>query len=564
MATLLLITVLLPLASSLFLFLGPRRDVRSARSIALGTALVTLALSLILLVRFRTGVVTPQFAFGEAGGPYGWNWMSRPGIRFALGLDGISLWLFVLTALLQITAIFASWESVQERASSHYGLLMALETGLLGLFASLDVVLFYIFFEFTLIPLFFLIGLYGGPDRRRASVYFFLYTLAGSLLTLLGVIALVVVHYQYSPNNTLTFSIPELTSGLATLPWGEWHQVAPWSASPQALIFLLLFAGFAIKVPMFPFHTWLPLAHVEAPMAGSIILAGVMLKVGGYGLLRFNLGMTPLGAQILFPFLATLAVIGILYGALAALAQSDVKRLVAYSSVSHMGFIVLGLFALNATGMEGAVIQMINHGLTTGALFACVGVIYERYHTREMAEMSGLWARLPLLAFFFILASLGSAALPGLNGFVGEFPILVGMFARSPRAAVLSSLGMILGAYYLLWMLQRVIFGPLHEPHAHPAVGEPAEAGHAGGSHEAAVRPLGWHEVAGLTPLMVLIVVIGVFPGPFFDRIRPSVAPIAARVDASRTPRPIALGGSPRTAAVPSPSLFHANGESGR
>ena len=247
--------------------------------------------------------------------------MSRPGIRFALGLDGISLWLFVLTALLQITAIFASWESVQERASAHYGLLMALETGLLGLFASLDVVLFYIFFEFTLIPLFFLIGLYGGPDRRRASVYFFLYTLAGSLLTLLGVIALVVVHYQYSPTSTLTFSIPELTRGLATLPWDDWHRVAPWSASPQALIFLLLFAGFAIKVPMFPFHTWLPLAHVEAPTAGSIILAGVMLKVGGYGLLRFNLGMTPLGAQILFPFLATLAVIGILYGALAALAQ---------------------------------------------------------------------------------------------------------------------------------------------------------------------------------------------------------------------------------------------------
>src|SRR3954454_23002269 len=236
MATLLLITVLLPLASSLVLFLGPRRDARSARSIALGTALVTLAFSLLLLFGFRTGVVTPQFAFGGEGGTYGWNWISRPGIRFALGLDGISLWLFVLTALLQITAIFASWESVRERASSHYGLLMALETGLLGLFASLDVVLFYIFFEFTLIPLFFLIGLYGGPDRRRASVYFFLYTLAGSLLTLIGVIALVVVHYQYSPNNILTFSIPELTSGLATLPWGEWHRLAPWSVSPQALI----------------------------------------------------------------------------------------------------------------------------------------------------------------------------------------------------------------------------------------------------------------------------------------------------------------------------------------
>ncbi len=233
------------------------------------------------------------------------------------------------------------------------------------------------------------------------------------------------------------------------------------------MIFLLLLAGFAIKVPMFPFHTWLPLAHVEAPTAGSIVLAGVLLKVGSYGLLRFNLGMTPLAAVWLFPLLATLAVIGIIYGALAALAQTDVKRLVAYSSVSHMGFIVLGLFSLNPTGMDGAVIQMLNHGLTTGALFACVGVIYERYHTRSMDEMGGLWNRLPLLAFFFILAALGSAALPGLNGFVGEFPILVGAFGTSPRAAVLAATGMILGGYYLLWMLRRVIFGPLQEPAEH-------------------------------------------------------------------------------------------------
>ena len=231
------------------------------------------------------------------------------------------------------------------------------------------------------IPLFFLIGLWGGPQRRRASITFFLYTLAGSLLTLLGVIALVVVHYQFSPGNVLTFSIPELTSGLSALNWADWQTANSWT-SPQVVIFLLLLAGFAIKVPMFPFHTWLPLAHVEAPTAGSILLAGVLLKVGSYGLLRFNLGMTPLAADWLFPLLATLAVIGIIYGALTALAQTDIKRLVAYSSVSHMGFIVLGLFALNPTGMDGSVIQMLNHGLTTGALFACVGVIYERYHTR--------------------------------------------------------------------------------------------------------------------------------------------------------------------------------------
>ncbi|MDR3638768.1 MAG: NADH-quinone oxidoreductase subunit M, partial [Isosphaeraceae bacterium] len=466
--------------------------------------------------------IVPQFTAGPDGGPYGWSWLEGSGIRFALGLDGLSIWLFALTAVLQITAIFASWESVTERPAHHYAFLLALETGLLGLFASLDVVLFYIFFEFTLIPLFFLIGLWGGPERRKASVTFFLYTLAGSLLTLLGVIALVVVQFQYSPSHTLTFSIPELTQGLAAIQqgdWPEWHAATSWR-SPQVLIFLLLFAGFAIKVPMFPFHTWLPLAHVESPTAGSIVLAGVLLKVGGYGLLRFNMSMTPLGAVYLFPVLASLAVMGVIYGALTALAQTDIKRLVAYSSVSHMGFIVLGLFAMNPTGMDGAVIQMVNHGLTTGALFACVGVIYERYHTREMSEMGGLWNRMPLLAFFLILSSLGSAAVPGLNGFVGEFPILAGMFARDRAASVLAATGMVLGAFYLLWMLQRVLFGPLREPHQHGS-----------DDHGSTVRPVGWHEIAGLTPIMVLIVVIGVYPKPFLDRISPAVAPIAARLE---------------------------------
>ena len=527
MSSLLILTVFLPLAGSLALFLSPRLDQNTARWLALGTALVTLAFSLILVAGFETGVTTPQFAFSEGAAPYGLSWIGRPDIRFSLGLDGLSLWLFALTSVLMITAIFASWESITDRAPMHYAFLLALQTGMLGLFASLDVVLFYIFFEFTLIPLFFLIGIWGGPEKRRASITFFLYTLAGSVLTLLGVIALVVIHYQYSRDHVLTFSIPELTTGLQTLPWGQWRYAGHWAQSPQVLIFLLLFAGFAIKVPMFPFHTWLPLAHVEAPAAGSILLAGVLLKVGSYGLLRFNFAMTPVGAKVLFPLLATLAVIGILYGALAALAQTDIKRLVAYSSVSHMGFIVLGLFAMNATGIEGASIQMINHGITTGALFACVGVVYERYHTREMSELSGLWDRLPLLAFFLIMASMGSAALPGLNGFIGEFPILVGMFARNPLAAVLSSLGMVLGAYYLLWMLQRVVFGPLKEPG-----GEGHGQGHGHDDHAAEghgkIRPVGWHEIAGLAPLMVLIVVIGVFPRPFLSRMRPSLELISA------------------------------------
>jgi NADH-quinone oxidoreductase subunit M len=529
MATLLVFTVLLPLVGSLVLGFWPRLKDESARRIGLAFALSTLALSLILLLGFRSEVKGPQFSFIE-GGRYGLAWLGRPDIRFALGLDGLSLWLFVLTSLLVITSMGASWKSIHERVAAHFAFLLALETGLLGLFASLDVVLFYVFFEFTLIPLFFLIGLWGGPERRRAAVTFFLYTLAGSLLTLLGVIALVVVHYQFSPEKVLTFSIPELTSGLASLQWREWKTASSWS-SPQVLIFLLLFAGFAIKVPIFPFHTWLPLAHVEAPTAGSILLAGVLLKVGSYGLLRFNVGMTPLGAAALFPMLATLAVIGIIYGALAALAQTDIKRLVAYSSVSHMGFIVLGMFALNGTGLDGSTIQMLNHGLTTGALFACVGMIYERYHTRDMTQVGGLWSRLPLLAFFFILAGLGSAAVPGLNGFVGEFPILIGTFERSGRAAVLGATGMILGACYLMWLLRNVVFGPLSEPRT--AEGETAaEGGHA--LSHGSIPPVGWHEIAGLTPLMGLIVLIGVYPRPFLDQMHSAVGRIDENVQTQR------------------------------
>ncbi len=537
MATLLVITVLLPLVASLVLAFAPRLDAHDARQIALAAALVTLGFSLVLLLGFRPQITGPQFAYVSADG-YGLRWLGRPDIRFALGLDGLSLWLFVLTSLLSITAIFASWESITERAALHYAFLLALETGLLGLFASLDVVLFYIFFEFTLIPLFFLIGLWGGPDRRKAAVTFFLYTLAGSVLTLLGVIALVVVHYQYSPRHVLTFSIPELTHGLAALNWEPWKKATSWG-SPQVVIFLLLLAGFAIKVPMFPFHTWLPLAHVEAPTAGSIILAGVLLKVGSYGLLRFNLGMTPLASATMFPLIATLAVTGVIYGALAALAQTDVKRLVAYSSVSHMGFIVLGLFALNSTGLEGAVIQMVNHGLATGALFACVGMIYDRYHTREITKIGGLWNRLPVWAFFLMLAALASAAVPGLNGFVGEFPILVGVFGRSPRTAVLATAGMILGACYLLWMLRMLVFGPLKEP---VAEGSPADEHAATGG---AIAPVGWHEIAGLAPLMVMMVMIGVFPGPFFDQMRPLTAQIIENL-----PQVVAHPGSTRGTTV--------------
>jgi NADH-quinone oxidoreductase subunit M len=579
MSTLLVITVFLPMVGACALFLLPRLNYKTARNVAIGTALVTLLFTALFVLAFEKPAATegpsspppPQFVFEGENGYLGLPWISvversgnpGPGIRFALGLDGISLWLFALTSLLMITSVFASWESVKERAATHYALMLALATGLLGLFASLDVVLFYIFFEFTLIPLFFLIGLYGGPERRRASIMFFLYTLAGSLLTLIGVLALVLVHQAHSADQTLTFSIPELTRGLANLRWADWQYdgVHPLSwTSPQVLIFLLLFAGFAIKVPLFPFHTWLPLAHVEAPTAGSILLAGVLLKVGSYGFLRFNLGMTPHGAHALLPMLATICIIGIIYGALTALAQSDVKRLVAYSSVSHMGFIALGLFSLTSIGLDGAVIQMVNHGLTTGALFACVGVVYERYHTREMGQMEGIWNRLPLLAFFWILAALGSAALPGLNGFVGEFPILLAMFSRHPVYGVLAATGMVLGAYYLMVMLQRVLFGPLRVPHAQHGEGS---AGHGASGHATpSVRPVGWHEIAGLAPLMVFIVLIGVYPRPFFETISPAARQIAAGFPA--LPAAAAPAPAPAASHVAAPRERVQNDASGR
>lgn len=538
MPSLLILTILLPLVGAIVLFAGQAKlDRGTARNIALGVVLATLVVGLPLVFQFDQSVSGPQFAFGKAGA-WGLPWIGTPDIRLAFGLDGISIGLFVLTNLLMVSAVCASWESIQERVALHYALLLFLHSGLLGLFASLDIVLFYIFFEFTLIPLFFLVGIFGGPDRRRASVTLFIYTVVGGMLTLMGLILLVSLHAQYGPLHKLSFSIPDITEGLRQMRWEPWasESLLGW----QTLIFILLFAGFAIKVPLFPFHSWLPLAHVEAPTAGSILLAGVLLKVGGYGIIRFNLGMTPVGAKVLFPLLAILAVTGAIYGALAALAQKDIKRLVAYSSVSHMGIICLGLFALNATGIAGGTIQMINHGLTTGALFACVGVIYERYHTRDMSALGGLWNRMPKLAFFLMVAALGSIALPGLNGFVGEFPILIGMYATSPVAGILAGTSMILGAFYTLWMVQRVLFGPLREPghghhvdhehvgsvEAHSGHGHDDHGHHA--EHSIQIDPLGWHEVLGIAPLILFIFVIGLRPGPFVDPINPAVEKIAA------------------------------------
>ena len=345
--------------------------------------------------------------------------MGGPGtavdIRLSLGLDGLSLWFFGLTTLLMVVSVLVSWQAIVQRPAVYYGLLLLLESGMLGVFAARDIILFYVCFEFTLLPLLFLIGVWGSEERRYAAVKFFLFTFTGSMLTFLGLLAIVLWNsYQ---TGTLTFSIAALSDSLALRPLG---------LTAQTWIFLALFAGFAVKVPLFPLHTWLPLAHVQAPAAGSVLLAGVLLKVGSYGFLRFCLPMVPGAVAACMPWLLWLSVIGIVYGALVSLVQDDMKRLIAYSSVSHLGFCMLGVFALNPLGAQGGTLQMINHGLSTGGLFALVGMIYERYHTRKIADLGGLAKRTPVLAFFFLVMALSSIGLPGLNGFAGEFTLLVG------------------------------------------------------------------------------------------------------------------------------------------
>jgi NADH-quinone oxidoreductase subunit M len=502
MEHLLLATILLPLVGAA-LAVGPRAR---TRVIALVTTLAVLGMAGVLVFSYPPGA--GEFAATEA------TWLGGTDapidIRFSIALDGLSLWLFGLTALLMVVAVLVGWEAIREQTSTYYTLLLLLETGMLGVFVARDIILFYVFFEFTLIPLFFLIGMWGSEERRRAAMKFFLFTLAGSMLTFLGLLAIVLWDAHHAPGGQMTFSIPELTAHL---------QQRPIDPMVQVWIFLALFAGFAIKVPLFPLHTWLPLAHVEAPTAGSVLLAGVLLKIGTYGFVRFSLPMLPDAAAACMPGLLWLSVAGILYGALVALAQTDIKRLVAYSSVSHMGFCMLGLFALNRLGTQGGVLQMINHGLATGGLFALVGMLYERYHTRRISELGGLARRLPVLAFFMFVMTLSSIGLPGLGGFAGELLLLLGMFQRGwasaqsslglQAVAVLAVGGVVLGAWYMLYLVQRVFFGPVREPERK--------------AHEPPVRDLSCREVAALAPLTVFIFWIGLQPSFFLDRMSPTL-----------------------------------------
>ncbi len=521
MIQLLFILLLVPLGAGglLLLFSGVSQQ-RSARWIALGGSLVALALSLQLAADYRAlqaeqgatasdSPIAPRVEYrrtweilGDASTPEAANDAIK--LEFHFGLDGVSVVMIVLTALLGVVCVLCSWDAITERESEFYAALLILQSGVIGVFCAFDAVLFYVFFEFTLIPLFFLIAIWGGPQRRYAAVKFFLYTLAGSLVTLLGLITL--IGYAAKGGLTSPCSLPELAA---------WYRDNPMPFSLQVATFLALSVGFLIKVPVFPFHTWLPLAHVEAPTAGSILLAGVLLKLGTYGFLRFCLPMLPDACLTVgLPAAAILSVIGIVYGSLCALIQRDVKKLVAYSSVAHLGFCMLGLFALNVEGMTGGVLQMVNHGLSTGALFLIVGMFYERYHTRMMDDLGGLASRLPLMAAGMVFISMASVGLPGLNGFPGEMLSLAGMFKRNPYYAAAGATGLVLGAWYLLSMLQFVFFGPLKEPTVHD---------HSHGP----IRDISLRELAALVPLAAACLWIGVKPQPLIDVIRPDIEAVA-------------------------------------
>ncbi len=464
--------------------------------------------------------------FNIARDPNAKNARELGAIQFYIGLDGINVWLIVLTAILMVSSVLISWTAVEERVHEFHAWLLALGFALIGVFLAFDIILFYVFFELTLVPLFFLIGIWGGPERRYAARKFFIYTFAGSVVTFLGLLAVVIVVYHKTTPHTLTFSIPELAAEFNKLLANADALVAGADADGrdaalkqqafyqtfQFWVFLAMMAGFAIKVPLFPVHTWLPLAHVEAPTAGSVLLAGVLLKMGTYGFMRLCLPLAPDASITLgVPVIGALSVIGIIYGAMCAKAQDDIKKLVAYSSVSHLGFCTLGMFALNSAGLTGSLMQMINHGLSTGALFLIVGMLYERYHTRLIAEYGGLGAKLKSITFCMVFISLSSVGLPGLNGFVGEALVFFGMFETRKTLAVLGTAGIILGAWYLITMLRQVFFGELKEPH------------HDGPD----VQDITPREIATLAPIMALCLLLGVYPQPILDSVKPDIDVVA-------------------------------------
>src|SRR5262245_7670875 len=556
MELLLLLLLALPAGGAIAVALLGGQRAQLVRWISLGITLADLLLAAVLTIGFAAArseretqvpakaaapatTFTPELVPGaEPGRPHETTWKllsfgSLGAVQFYLGVDGLNVWLVALTAVLLVSAVLASSKSIQDRVNEYHAWLLLLATGMFGVFLSFDIILFYVFFELTLVPLFFCIGIWGGPERRYAARKFFVYTFAGGVITFLGLLAVVLYCYLHpleAGQKKLTFSIPELvyhvnarlsllSERAATQPEVFGAELAAWKTF-QYWVFLALMVGFAIKVPLVPVHTWLPLAHVEAPTAGSVLLAGVLLKIGAYGFLRLCLPLTPDAClSVGAPLIGTLAVIGIIYGAFCALAQDDIKKLVAYSSVSHLGFCMLGMFAFNQAGLAGSLLQMINHGLSTGALFLIVGMLYERYHTRNMSEYSGLAAKLGLLAVCTVFVSLTSVGLPLLNGFVGEALVFFGMFEVRPDLAVLGTAGIVLGAWYLLNMVKRVFFGPLQEPETHEPVRD--------------VTPREW---AALGPILVLCVLLGVYPQPVLDTSERDLT-VVARIQAAARAR---------------------------
>ncbi|MFH2037744.1 MAG: NADH-quinone oxidoreductase subunit M [Candidatus Zixiibacteriota bacterium] len=475
-----------PLIGVFLLLLVPKNSDSTIKGVSLLITFITFLLSLWLYFMFDPFASGMQF---EVNIP----WVSGFGINYHIGIDGISLLLIMLTTILSVIVIISSWNSIKTGVKGYFISMLLLETGMLGVFIALDLFMFYVFWEAMLIPMYFIIGVWGGPRKIYAAIKFVLFTMFGSLLMLAALLYLFFMYYDQT--GVYTFDL--LTLYGMDIPMGA-----------QTYIFLAFALAFAIKVPIWPFHTWLPDAHVQAPTAGSVILAGVLLKMGTYGFIRICLPLFPEATLEFVPLISILAIIGIIYGALVAMVQKDVKSLVAFSSVSHLGFVMLGMMALNVQGLEGSVLQMINHGISTGALFLIVGMIYERRHTRMIADFGGLAKSMPVFSVFFMIVSLSSIGLPLTNGFVGEFLILLGTFHSNQVYAIIAASGVVLAACYMLWMIQRVLFGKITKP------------------ENENLKDLSGREKLVLVPLLILIFWIGVYPKPFLSRIEPAVKSI--------------------------------------
>ena len=488
---LLSIVLFLPLAGALLLLLVPKENENAIRWIANIVALAGFVVSIPLW--FWYNPQNPDFQFVERA-----PWIPTIGAEYFLGVDGFSTLLILLTTMMGSIAVLSSWTAITERLKEYYIFLLVLQTGMLGAFMALDFLLFFLFWEVMLVPMYFLIGIWGSANRLYSAIKFFLYTLVGSVIMLLGILA--VYFYHHSVTGMYTFDITQFHK--MNLPYNlQW-----W-------VFLAFFLGFAIKVPMFPFHTWLPDAHTDAPTAGSVILAAVLLKMGTYGFIRFSLPILPEASKAFVPMVVGLSIVGIVYGALVALAQRAWKRLVAYSSVSHMAMVMLGMFALNPVGITGSIVQQLNHGISTGALFLIVGIVYERRHTREISEYGGLSKVMPVYAAVFLIMTMSSIGLPTLNGFIGEILILQGVFVASMWWAAVAASGVVLGAAYMLYLYQRTMFGRVENP------------------KNERLLDLNHREFATFAPLIVLAVWMGLYPAPFLDRIRTSVEHVMARVN---------------------------------